>query len=92
MGKRTIERKKVGVCYIYFARVRGNGPFPYDMLRYDACFPAQQEDVLAMCQRERAGIPGLQRTVNLMTVTTARIKTPFHPARWATFGWECEPR
>jgi hypothetical protein len=52
----------------------GSGPrFPFDMLRYDTCWPSQPHDVTAMSE--------LTGPVNLTGLTAPT----FH--RWESFGW-----
>ena len=90
MPRTTLFKVKVGTCYLYKARVTGTGYFPSDMLRYDNCFPADSESVVAMSERtaDRTDRP---RSVTLLTCTTGRIKTPYSVKRWASMGWTCVP-
>ncbi len=61
--------------------VRGAGHFPYDMLRYDQCFPYGQTDSLQL--EHRSTHP---RAVRLLTYH--RDPTPhLTPDRWLSFGW-----
>ncbi len=55
--------------------VTGEGRFPFDMLRYDACWPARSDDVTALNERGQRSV----RLVTNRTVTTA--------GRWASYGW-----
>ncbi len=57
--------------------VTGKGWFPYDMLRYDQCYPCNVQDSGALEYDRRD-----KRTVEL--ATTKRWATD---ARWASFGW-----
>lgn len=98
MGKRLVQRNKVGVCYLYKACVSGSGPFPWDMLRYDGCYPASEHDVFHMVgvkqEVDRTTYEDLKpvtRHVNLICVTTARISTPFTRKKWESFGWTLTP-
>jgi len=61
--------------HVYHYAVFGRGEFPYDMLRYDACWFRKQEDVLHM------DTVGEER---LIKVTGYREPTI---ARWKSFGW-----
>lgn len=65
--------------------VEGVGEFPYDMLRYDSCWPATQRDVPVMTQPALS--PGIydKRSVQLRGVQ------PPTEARWASFGWTVIP-
>lgn len=55
-------------------QVEGSGNFPFDMLRYDLCWPASEtaSQLLALPATRRVELKGLK-------VPTAR--------RWASFGW-----
>ena len=56
--------------------VRGHGPFPVDMLRYDSCHPVYPADATALIQTE-------SRTV---TLSTYAAHAPTR-GRWESFGW-----
>lgn len=68
--------------------VEGIGQFPFDMLRYDGCYPAGSEDAKAMGQVN----PRVARRVRL---TTLRGFLPdVNPenlgptvGRWLSYGW-----
>jgi len=64
------------------ARVTGSGPFPLDMLRYDSCWPARPEDVIALLSKE-------QRTVLIARWSCSKTGG-WKPARWQSFGWTLE--
>ena len=81
-----VTRQKIGVTYLYTARVTGSGHFPIAMLAIDGCFPATVADA-AMMAIEATG----QRSIKLITVTTPRIRSPFSIKRWNAFDWKCEP-
>lgn len=57
--------------------VEGRGAFPYDMLRYDQCWPKYERETIA-----------LDRQTDLRTITlvTDAPTTPTH-GRWESFGW-----
>jgi hypothetical protein len=61
-------------------RVRGSGEFPFDMLRYDECWPAGADDAAAMNKTGRRLI-------------TLRVANHFAPteARWNSFNWKIVP-
>jgi hypothetical protein len=59
-------------------QVTGKGDFPFDMLRYDLCWPASEQDA-RLLPTDRHPYTG--RTINLKG-----LKTPT-AARWASFGW-----
>lgn len=59
--------------------VEGRGIFPLDMLRYDNCFPARQEDV-SLIEHNRD-----QRQIELASVRDRLWDAT--EGRWASFGW-----
>lgn len=78
--------------------VEGVNPtsFPLDMLRYDACFPFDQESVAAISrsfdasQRVEAHRERKPITVTLMMVSRSGLAMPTKD-RWASFGWRVIP-
>jgi len=58
----------------YRYRVTGAGSFPYDMLRYDACWPVDGEQGLNCGERER----------RMVTMSSYRYPTV---DRWRSFLW-----
>jgi len=62
--------------------VAGDGTFPFDMLRYDSCFPASSTDA-ASIPRKDFGSAGGMREVTLVSHSRHRPTT----ARWNSFGW-----
>jgi hypothetical protein len=63
--------------------VEGGGQFPFDMLRYDGCYPATQEDVTAMVLRR----PSERRQVLLETHHPRAGANGLTDERWRSFGW-----
>lgn len=63
--------------------VTGTGEFPMDMLRYDRCWPAHEDDSRRIGDSHvtLAGVKSVERTIGL-----AGLKLPT-VARWASFGW-----
>lgn len=65
---------------VWNATVTGYGPFPTDMLRYDACVPRNEWDSATIAElaqfRKRASVNVQGRGHN----------GPTH-ARWTSFGW-----
>lgn len=59
---------------LYTYEVRGIGPFPLDMLRYDCAWPVSSEDVQAMAER------------GVRSVKLSSYKPPTAD-RWASFMW-----
>ena len=62
--------------------VEGRDPFPMDMLRYDACWPADTGGALAISwSHTREPGPGNHKiTLNTWLVGIT-------PERWQSFGW-----
>lgn len=67
----------------YHYEVEGKGAFPYDMLRYDAAWPAREEDA-ARIERCSLGRLGGQPALVKIQITSFYAPTP---ERWASFGW-----
>lgn len=71
---------KKSKVYIRYAVVAGSGNFPYDMLRFDSCFPERQEDTGRMDRYE----------TQVRAVVVRRVsegKPEFTQGRWRSFGW-----
>lgn len=67
---------------LYDFEVRGRGPFPMDMLRYDCCWPVRGEDVSAIDDNaERRD----HRAVRL--IRCAQNGAGPTIGRWESFGW-----
>lgn len=58
--------------------VEGSGNFPFDMLRYDMCWPYRGEDSAKLEHFERD-----HRRVTLQSCS----RTPPTKARWVSFNW-----
>jgi hypothetical protein len=63
-------------------KVRGSGEFPYDMLRYDQCYPMTTDDAV------RLGYGG-RRDVVLISNTDRMRRVGPTIKRWESFGWTC---
>lgn len=66
------------------ATISGRGPFPFDMLRYDACWPATSGDAQIM-----GNIPDnhhFTATIETWTFQVRTNKSRFEAERWASFG------
>jgi hypothetical protein len=57
--------------------VEGSGTFPFDMLRYDICWPASEPDSYRLDNG---------RMTNKRHVKLKGLKPPTF-ARWTSFGW-----
>jgi len=70
-------------------KVTGSFGFPLDMLRYDACFPADEQQSALIGHTFVA--PRKAITVRLARYTRRDMAT-ITPERWESFGWRVEPR
>lgn len=62
--------------------VEGSGPFPFDMLRYDSCWPYTSRDAAAIEAHGR-------RRIVLQTFGYESTAPRPATARWLSFTWEC---
>lgn len=64
--------------------VSGKHDFPFDMLRYDLCWPATESDAneIAANASPFTSLPRAQYSIKLKG-----LKPPT-PGRWASFGWK----
>lgn len=71
--------------------VRGAGTFPFDMLRYDSCAPADGEAISAMINaEENYGLgSGNQQSKFVKLFHYSEDGRAPTVARWASFGWGC---
>lgn len=66
--------------------VKGSLPFPMDMLRYDACWPARTEDALAI-------VASMDPMSGPVEVTLYGVSPyGFTAGRWQSFGWTVSVR
>jgi hypothetical protein len=62
--------------------VIGKGRFPFDMLRYDACYPMDSESAAALGFDRQYDDPKAEREIKLRS----KICEPTTD-RWSSFGW-----
>jgi hypothetical protein len=62
--------------------VQGSGIFPFDMLRYDRCFPKTQTDTSEIEETTRRSIE-----IRRVTLVTVSESAPTY-GRWESFGWK----
>jgi hypothetical protein len=71
------KANKINILHVF--TVTGTHDFPYDMLRYDTCWPEREMDTPKLGRRStdtrRVGMIGLHEPTG---------------ARWSSFGWEVE--
>ena len=69
--------------------VRGDSPFPLDMLRYDSCFPESEPDSSVIRASIESPYQG-PRDVVLVTIRkdAPQGRPPVTPDRWKSFGWQ----
>lgn len=72
--------------YLMTFTVEGTGPFPLDMLRYDTCWPTDQQSVLGIAAPFR-GDESVRR-VRLTKVGNSRAECAnVAEDRWRSFRW-----
>ena len=62
--------------------VEGTGHFPFDMLRYDGCYPSTETDTGRMLASD-SDVP---RVITMARYVNGRREQPT-TARWKSFGW-----
>lgn len=78
---RANERPKVKYTYT----VTGSGSFPFDMLRYDSCWPSDGNSAREMDSSWLVQRPGL-RTIHLTSYSPPTV------GRWSSFLWRVDDR
>lgn len=77
--------------YVSYAKIRGIGQFPDDMLRYDAAVPVNFKVVDDLHRGPRAVLePGMGDDLLIATVIQLQHRGDFCDARWASFLWSVE--
>jgi len=69
--------------YIHEFIVEGTGHFPTDMLRYDGCYPATQEDVTKLDWEVHDGLKPRRITLRCRGAKESGPSVE----RWKSFGW-----
>jgi len=79
------DRRRVGerVALPTRYKVQGALPFPVDMLRYDAAWPASEQDSLRIEATLRHGCADVEGPV----VVDVYARRPLTVDRWRSFGW-----
>lgn len=73
--------------YIQTFVVAGRGVFPFDMLRYDRCWPAREDQAWVL----GTGSDGVDREIELKRYVLGRNKEVPTLDRWKSFGWQVVP-
>lgn len=81
----AIKRLGKNPCYFFDFEVRGRGHFPFDMLRYDTCYPIDPDSVSNL-DFDTMEIGRKERSVRLRSWGLMRNWEPT-AARWSSFGW-----
>jgi len=73
---------------VYFTdfEVTGHGWFPYDMLRYDQCYPIDTASAQSMEVAEDLRYSPTLRIIKLRAIHSSKQWEPT-AARWNSFGW-----
>lgn len=81
----------------HFAEITGSGGFPIDMLRYDNCTPAKEEDarIIERINDPMIGSPmfsgmGREWTVHVKKFSDIKGHGYWTPERWRSFGCTLE--
>lgn len=64
-----------------FAAAVGRGEFPFDMLRYDNCFPATEA-------HDSGALVTTDNGLRVVVLKRWRVAGSWTPARWESFGWK----
>jgi hypothetical protein len=77
------------MLYVQVFQVEGAANFPFDMLRYDHCYPDSSEDATNLDRDDRPFTES-RRTVKLRRIVQSKADAPTE-ARWRSFGWKVVP-
>lgn len=69
--------------------VEGGGTFPFDMLRYDACYP--DSEATDSPNLDWSGQPGLRKVRLRHRVLKDENLASYPSRRWPSFGWHVLP-
>jgi hypothetical protein len=77
------------VIYKQYFTVRGTGEFPYDMLRYDQCWPCREVDSPLLNSNEMLQAENYFKTPRDVRIERRVESASVKPtvARWRSFGW-----
>lgn len=70
----------------YFT-VRGRGEFPWDMLRYDQCWPTDESDICKILPRYETNDPKRSFSVRDVRLGSTKNWMMLSRKRWESFGW-----
>lgn len=85
-GELVVDIRKTDIFRTFVFEVEGAENFPLDMLRYDACRPAREEDATAIRMSfgdERRHRVRLVKDVMIGTGNNSHLT----PRRWESFHW-----
>jgi hypothetical protein len=74
-----MKHKENKINTIFQFTVEGNFDFPFDMLRYDRCWPSHESTVTQIAPHR----PGKDKRI----VQLSGLRTPT-VGRWSSFGWK----
>jgi len=69
----------------YEFTVEGTDNFPFDMLRYDSCYPRDQESAVAIGRNRFYNPESIDQPRRVNLVSTYHGPTN---GRWQSFGWK----
>jgi hypothetical protein len=95
MTKLTALQPHQKAKWVHYARVRGSGQFPVDMLRYDSAVPLNFSLEPHAFHRTRS-VPVIIPSFGfddliVCNVTKSRTDSGWTPERWRSFLWTCTP-
>lgn len=67
--------------------VEGRGDFPFDMLRYDECWPADGNSAINLVRKSKEDRAPGETTFRQVCLRTS-ISRNVHPKRWDSFNWK----
>jgi len=75
--------------------VNGNGEFPFDMLRYDGCYPRGDDDAHRIHNtiRTESNTPPKGSEREPIVLVHIGVRKHWEPTagRWSSFGWGVNP-
>jgi hypothetical protein len=78
------------IVYVQTFEVEGSGDFPFDMLRYDSCYPVREGTDTANLAKRYRGERLEKRVIRLQRIIFDRSHDPTY-GRWESFGWKVIP-
>ena len=86
------QKLSTSLKWKHFAKIHGQGPFPIDMLRYDSCIPATEEDARTIENVSNPMINDFEQrwTIQVRKFSDIKGHGYWTPQRWKSFGCTLE--